>query len=342
MEGCLEPNQVIAIATRNGLLDRLPFKTVAEAQAAFDYQDLQEFLDLRDATCSVLVEEQDFYEVTIAYLRKMREQNVVHVEMFFDPQVHTLRNVKFSTFMLGMRRALQEALTEFQITVKLIMCFMTELGPDAAVQTLEEALPYREDIAGVGLARGIPGWQGKRFPHSAFGEVFERCRREGFRATAHAGEEGPPSELWECINVLKVERIDHGVHCLDDPELIHHLEQSQLPLTVCPLSNLKLKVYHGTLIEKMRQLVLQTRVNVTVNSDDPPFFGAYLNENFLFWAEQLPLSHKRIYQLVRSSVQASFLEPGAKVELLARLASCYADSTAGVPLSRVLSDSPPK
>eukprot|EP00271_Cylindrocystis_brebissonii_P004578 TRINITY_DN1633_c0_g1_i1.p1 TRINITY_DN1633_c0_g1~~TRINITY_DN1633_c0_g1_i1.p1 ORF type:complete len:335 (-),score=65.12 TRINITY_DN1633_c0_g1_i1:638-1642(-) len=318
IEGCLEPPLALLIARRNSLSDLLPYDTPEKAERFFQYANLQEFLDLRDATLSVMVHEVDFYDVMMLYLQRVAAQNVVHAEIFLDPQVHVRRGVRFATFMQGLCRGLREGRRKFGISAKLIACFMTELSPDDAIATLEQCLPWRSDIVGVGLARGLPKWEGERYPHSAFKAVMDRARAEGLRTTAHAGEEGPASEIWESLEVLKVERVDHGVQCLQDERLLQYLEETQTPLTVCPLSNFMLKVYGGELEDKMR-LLLARNICVTVNSDDPPFFGGYVNENFRFWADELGLAPKDIRRLVRNSVEAAFLPAMEKTKMLQQL-----------------------
>jgi len=327
IEGCMPPKMVLEMGIRNGLEDKLPFRSEEEAAAAFNYQDLQEFLDLRDATLQVLVTEQDFYEVTVSYLTAVAVQNVSHSEIFFDPQVHTRRGIGLPVFMAGFLKGMQECKARLGISSSLLMCFMTELGPQDAENTLKQAMPYIDHIAGVGIARGIPNWRGTRSSHSSFAAIFAKCAAMGLKLTAHAGEEGPADELWECINTLKVDRIDHGVSCLRDKQLLQHLKATRLPITVCPLSNFKLQVYKGEYFERMRELIAWD-LCTTVNSDDPPFFGTkggYVNENFEFWAEKLGLTARQIYQLCRNSVEASFLDQASKGALYARLEGVFAE-----------------
>ncbi|KAL0020881.1 hypothetical protein WJX77_005891 [Trebouxia sp. C0004] len=321
IEGCLEPELVLKLAKRNNLQHKLPYKTLAEAEAAFQYDNLQEFLDLRDATLQVLMTEQDFYEVTMLYFSRIGAQNVVHTEIFFDPQVHTMRNVGFDVFMPGLIRGIQDGGKQYGITTGLLMCFMTELGPQGAEECLQQAMPYIKDIMGVGLARGIPNWKGGRASHTSFAPIFNKCKDMGLHLTAHAGEEGPADELWESINELKVERIDHGVSCLQDPKLMKLLKQTRMPLTVCPCSNFKLQVYRGTLFERMKELIA-AELCVTVNTDDPPFFGGYMNENYQFWVDNLGLTEAQILQLGLNSFEAAFMPESEKSRLQQEVHRC--------------------
>ncbi len=253
------------------------------------------------AGADVLREDSDFHAMTWAYLRRAHEQGVVHAEIFFDPQTHTARGVPFAAVIDGIRRALLEAQRTFGMTHRLILCFLRHLSADEAMRTLEQALPYREHIAAVGLDSSEQG-----HPPSKFAAVFERARREGFLAVAHAGEEGPPAYVWEALDVLGVNRIDHGVRCEEDPELLARLARERMPLTVCPLSNVKLRVFERMQDHNLKRL-LARGLCVTINSDDPAYFGGYVAENYLAAHEALGLSRQEIAQLARNSIEASFL-----------------------------------
>ncbi|UOO81989.1 adenosine deaminase [Uruburuella testudinis] len=304
IEGTFEPELMFAIARRNGV--GIPYASVEEVKAAYDFHNLQSFLDIYYAGAEVLLHEQDFYELTLAYLQRCRDDNVVHTEIFFDPQTHTERGVPFATVLGGIRRACLEAEQQWGITSLLIMCFLRHLSEDAAFATLEAALPHREHIIGVGLDSSEVG-----HPPAKFERVFAAAREAGFLTVAHAGEEGPPEYIWQALDLLKVSRIDHGVRAEEDETLTARLIAEQMPLTVCPLSNLKLKVVDNLAAHNLRRL-LQRGVCVTVNSDDPAYFGGYMNQNFNALVQALDLSTAEIKQLCENSFQASFLSETAK------------------------------
>jgi len=304
IEGTLEPELAFRLAKKHGVT--LPYKTVEELRRAYQFSNLQSFLDIYYAGANVLRDESDFYELTRAYLQKAHEQGVVHVEIFFDAQTHTGRGVAFSAVVGGIRRALQEAEHRFGITFRLILCFLRDLSAEDAMRTLEEALPHKDSIAAVGLDSAEAG-----HPPSKFAAVFERARREGLLAVAHAGEEGPPSYIYEALDILQVKRIDHGVRCEEDPELVTRLANERIPLTVCPLSNVKLKVFKEMENHNLKRL-LEHDLCVTVNSDDPAYFGGYVLENYLAVQRALSLSKEQLSLLARNSFEASFLAPADK------------------------------
>jgi adenine deaminase len=304
IEGTLEPELAFQLAKKHGII--LPYATVEELRGAYRFADLQSFLDIYYAGANVLRDADDFHALTQAYLRKVHEQGVVHVEIFFDPQTHTARGIALSTVLDGLRLALSEAEREFGITWRLILCFLRHLSADEAMRTLEEALPYKNAIAAVGLDSSESG-----HPPSKFAEVFARARREGLWTVAHAGEEGPPSYIYEALDILQVRRIDHGVRCEEAPELLARLARERMPLTVCPLSNVKLKVFQRIENHNLKRL-LERGVCVTVNSDDPAYFGGYVVENFLAVQRGLGLSRNQLVELARNSIEASFLEDAAK------------------------------
>ncbi len=284
IEGTLEPELAFQLAKKHGIV--LPYATVEELRGAYRFADLQSFLDIYYAGANVLRDADDFHALTLAYLRKAHEQGVVHVEIFFDPQTHTARGIALATVLEGLRRALLQAEGEFGITCRLILCFLRHLSADEAMRTLEEALPYKDAIAAVGLDSSEMG-----HPPRKFAEVFARARREGLPAVAHAGEEGPPSYIYEALDILQVRRIDHGVRCEESPGLLARLARERMPLTVCPLSNVKLNVFKRIESHNLKRQ-LEHGVCVTVNSDDPAYFGGYMLENYLAVQRGLGLSQR--------------------------------------------------
>jgi adenosine deaminase len=299
IEGSLEPELMFALAKRNRV--DLPYPSVASLKAAYEFSDLQSFLDIYYAGASVLLTEQDFFDMTWAYLERARADNVRHAEVFFDPQTHTARGVPFGTAIQGIHAALAEGERKLGISSFLIMCFLRHLSEDDAFATLEQALPHRDKIVGVGLDSSERG-----HPPSKFARVFARCRALGWRVVAHAGEEGPPEYITEALDLLKAERIDHGVRCLEDPALVARLAAGQIPLTVCPLSNVKLRVFPSLERHNLKQL-LAAGLRATVNSDDPAYFGGYVNENFRATQRALGLTRAELRQLAGNSFRASFL-----------------------------------
>ncbi len=311
IEGTLEPELMFEIGERNGV--DIPFASVEEVRKAYEFTDLQSFLDIYYAGANVLLKEQDFYDMTWAYLRRVHAQNVRHVEIFFDPQTHTDRDVPFETAITGIHRALQDAEQQWGMSSELIMCFLRHLSSDAAMQTLERALPFKDWIIGVGLDSSEVG-----HPPQKFTAVFDRARDEGFLTVAHAGEEGPPEYIWEALDLLHARRIDHGVRCVEDAKLVERLRAEQIPLTVCPLSNVKLCVYDRMEDHSLKRL-LEEGLCATVNSDDPAYFGGYMNENFVAAQQGLGLSRDEVVQLVRNSFEATFLDRARKDTLLKEL-----------------------
>jgi adenosine deaminase len=299
IEGTLEPEMVFALAQKHGVA--LAYRSVDALRAAYQFSDLQSFLDIYYAGADVLRDESDFHALTLAYLRRAHQQGVVHVEVFFDPQTHTARGVPFEAVISGIRRGLEEGERLFGMSHRLILCFLRHLSAADAMETLEQALPYAAAVCAVGLDSGESG-----NPPAKFAEVFARARREGFLTVAHAGEEGPPAYIWEALDVLKASRIDHGVRSEEDSELTLRLIREQIPLTVCPLSNVMLKVYPRMQDHNLKRL-LDLGLRVTVNSDDPAYFGGYVLENYLAVHEALGLSRADIAQLARNSIRAAFL-----------------------------------
>lgn len=315
IEGSLEPELMFKIAQRNNL--KLKYNTVEELQAAYDFNNLQDFLDIYYEGAGVLLHEQDFYDMTWAYLEKAVEQGVEHTEIFFDPQTHTDRGVEFEVVINGIDRALKNAKTSLGISSKLIMCFLRHLSEDAAMEVFDMALPFKNKLAAVGLDSSEVG-----HPPSKFERVFARAHEEGLLTVAHAGEEGPAGYVWEALKILKVSRIDHGNHSLDDPKLVKELVKRQIPLTVCPLSNLKLKVIDNLKNHPLRNM-MKLGLNVTINSDDPSYFGGYVSDNYEAIATALDLSEKEIMQLAKNSFKASFLPPEQKQKFLDNIDKFY-------------------
>jgi adenosine deaminase len=311
IEGSLEPEMMFEIAERNGVA--LRYASVEEAHRAYNFSDLQAFLDLYYEGMRVLVHEQDFYDLTWAYLQRVSSQNVRHAEIFFDPQAHTDRGVPFETVITGIHRALVEAEQQLDISSELIMCFLRHLSAEEAMETLLGSLPFRERIVGVGLDSSELG-----HPPEDFKAVFDEARKHGLLTVAHAGEEGPPEYIWQALDDLKVSRIDHGVRCVEDPKLVERLREEQIPLTVCPLSNVKLRVFDSIQDHDLKQM-LDLGLCVTVNSDDPAYFGGYVDENFHAAQAGLHLSRDDIHRLVKNSFQASFLDKETKQRLLEEL-----------------------
>ena len=313
IEGTLEPELAFRLARKHGIV--LPHATVDDLRRAYQFPNLQSFLDVYYAGADVLRDQDDFHALTQAYLRKAQNQGVVHVEIFFDPQTHTARGVELSTVLLGLRRALKEAERDLGLTSRLILCFLRHLNAADAMRTLEDALPYKEFITAVGLDSSEAG-----HPPSKFAAVFDRARREGLLAVAHAGEEGPPAYIYEALDILQVQRIDHGVRCEEDPALVRRLVHERMPLTVCPLSNVRLNVFAAIEAHNLKRL-LDRGVCVTVNSDDPAYFGGYVLENYLAVQRGLGLSYADLALLAHNSFEASFLGPVDKRRWMAAVAA---------------------
>lgn len=312
LEGSLEPELMFKLAKKNQL--NLPYNSVEQIRDAYEFSNLQDFLDIYYQGANVLQHEQDFYDLTWAYLEKCHAQNVIHVEPFFDPQTHTDRGIEFSTVINGITRALRDAQQQMGISSQLIMCFLRHLSEDAAFETLIQAEPFLDQIKAVGLDSSEQGQ-----PPEKFSRVYKRARELGLLTVAHAGEEGPAEYIWTAINDLQVSRVDHGVRAIDDSELITYLKNNRLPLTVCPLSNTKLKVFND-MVEHNILVMLEQGVCVTVNSDDPAYFGGYMTENFVALAESLSMSKEQARLLVLNSIEASFVDDARKNEMRSLLA----------------------
>ncbi len=311
IEGTFEPELMFAIAQRNHI--DIPYQTVEDVRQAYNFHNLQSFLDIYYAGARVLVHEQDFYDLAWAYFEKCAEDYVVHTEMFFDPQTHTERGVAFATVINGLQRACDDAQTKLGISSHLIMCFLRHLSEEAAFETLAQALPYKDQIIAVGLDSSEVG-----HPPAKFERVFAQAREAGFLIVAHAGEEGPAEYVWEALDLLKVNRVDHGVRSEEDPILMQRLIAEKMPLTVCPLSNLKLCVVNDMAEHNIRRL-LQQGVHVTVNSDDPSYFGGYMNANFVAITEALNLSIAELKKLAQNSFEASFISDAEKQKWIEKI-----------------------
>ena len=308
IEGTLEPEMMFEFAERNSV--KLPYATVEEVREGYKFNNLQNFLDIYYRATNVLLYEQDFYDLTTAYLRKAASENVRHAEIFFDPQPHAWRGVHLGTMVEGITAALDYGRLSLGISSGLILCFVRDMSPESAMSTLHQALPYKDSIIAVGLDSAEAG-----NPPGKFKEVFDRARSEGFLTVAHAGEEGPPEYIWEAINLLKVSRIDHGVRCSGDEKLMQYLTDTQIPLTVCPLSNIKLRVFDEMKDHNIKQL-LERGIRVTINSDDPAYFGGYIEENYLAVEQALGLSRQQLAQAAKNSFTASFLSEAEKKEFI--------------------------
>lgn len=311
IEGTFEPELMFAIAQRNQI--QIPYQSVEEVKQAYNFHNLQSFLDIYYAGANVLVHEQDFYDLAWAYFEKCAEDRVVHTEMFFDPQTHTERGVEFATVIAGLKRACIDAKEKLGISSQLIMCFLRHLSEEKAFETLEQALPFKDEIIAVGLDSSEVG-----HPPAKFERVFAKAREAGFLIVAHAGEEGPPEYIWEALDLLKVNRIDHGVRSEEDKQLMARLIAEKMPLTVCPLSNLKLCVVNDMKEHNICRL-LQQGVHVTVNSDDPSYFGGYMNDNFIAIQQALDLSNEELKQLAINSFEASFISDQEKQKWIAEI-----------------------
>lgn len=315
IEGTFEPELMFEIAQRNQIA--LPYDSVEAIRNAYQFSNLQDFLDIYYAGASVLIHEQDFYDLTWGYLQKVHAENVVHVEIFFDPQTHTERGVAFETVINGIHAALDAGKSKLNISYKLIMSYLRHLDEASAFETLKSSLPYKDWIFGVGLDSSEMG-----NPPSKFKHVFEASAKEGYKLFAHGGEEGPPEYIWEALDLLKIDRLDHGNRCLEDSLLVQELANRKMGLTVCPLSNLKLKVVkdmHDHPLKKMMDLGLL----VTINSDDPAYFGGYMNDNFIAVIEALYLSKSDICKLAKNGFEASFLTEEEKKNWQSQIKEYY-------------------
>ena len=304
IEGSLEPELMFKLAQKNDI--SIPYKNVDEVKQAYNFTSLQSFLDIYYAGANVLINESDFFDLTWAYLLRCKSQNVCHVEIFFDPQTHTNRGIDFKTVIEGITKALEKGEIELGISSFLIMCFLRHLSEIEALETLRESLPFKDKIIGVGLDSSEVG-----HPPSKFERVFAEAAKEGYKIVAHAGEEGDSSYIWEAINLLHIDRIDHGIRCDEDEKLVNLLIEKQIPLTVCPLSNVKLRAVKSMKEHNILKL-LRKGVLVTVNSDDPAYFGGYMNENYEAIVENLSVSKEELKELVKNSFKASFLSETKK------------------------------
>ncbi len=311
IEGTLEPEMMFSLAGKHGI--KLPYASVDEVRKAYAFHDLQSFLDLYYAGCDVLRDRRDFYALAMAYFTRAHADRVVHAELFFDPQTHTVRGIPMEVVIGGLRDASEDAHRRYGMTSELILCFLRHLTEEDALQTLDAALPFRSDFVGVGLDSGERG-----NPPSKFVRVFDKARSLGLRAVAHAGEEGPAAYITEALDLLKVERIDHGVRCDEDPALVDRLVRDRIPLTVCPLSNLKLCVVKDLAQHNFAKL-LRKGVAVTISSDDPAYFGGYVGENYRATAKALDLTNAELVTVAENAARASFLPATAKASLLSNI-----------------------
>ena len=311
IEGTLEPELMFELASRNCV--DLPFKTPLEVKKAYQFSDLQSFLDIYYQGSRVLLRDRDFYDLTWAYLTRAKQQNIRHAEVFFDPQAHTGRGVPIGAVVEGIHQALRNGERDLGISSKLILCFLRHLSAENATQTFESALPYRDYFAGVGLDSSE-----RDHPPEKFADVFARARAEGLFVVAHAGEEGPPEYVWQALDTLRASRIDHGVRAIEDEALVERLRAERVPLTVCPLSNVKLRVFDSIHEHNLPEL-LEAQLCVTINSDDPAYFGGYINENFIAVQEAFDLSKEEVLELARNSFEAAFLTNEQRGEILREL-----------------------
>ncbi|WP_428024842.1 adenosine deaminase [Arcobacter sp.] len=308
IEGSLEPDLMFRLAKKNGI--EIPYKNIEEVKAAYNFTNLQSFLDIYYAGANVLITKDDFYDMTWAYILKCVENNIIHTEIFFDPQTHTSRGISFETVILGISEALNDAQKKFAISSNIIMCFLRHLSQDDAFKTFEECLPFKDKIICIGLDSSELG-----HPPSKFKEVFKKAKEEGFKLVAHAGEEADYTYIYEALDLLDIQRIDHGVQAIYSKELMERLKKEQIPLTVCPNSNIELKVFENYKQHNIKKL-LDYGLNVTVNSDDPAYFKGYLNKNFINLCENIDLSKKDIITLIKNSFNASFISDELKNEYI--------------------------
>ena len=311
IEGTLEPELMFSLAKRNNI--KIPFKNINDVKKAYNFSNLDSFLKIYYEGAKVLIKEQDFFDLTWAYILKCKEDNIVHTEIFFDPQTHTDRGIDFDVIINGIFNALKKAEKEFGLSFKIIMCFLRHLSEDECFQILDKALAHKDKIYGVGLDSSEKGNPPKKFE-----KLFKKTSENEFITVAHAGEEGPPEYIWEALNLLNVSRIDHGVQCLKDEKLVEILTKNQIPLTVCPLSNIKLKVFN-TLEDHNLKKMLEKKLMVMVNSDDPAYFGGYLNKNFIEIQKALNLSYEEIKTLLANSFKSSFMKDTKKEEWISKI-----------------------
>jgi len=311
IEGTLEPEQMFGLAKRNNI--QVPFKNINEVKKAYNFSNLESFLKIYYEASKVLIKEQDFFDLTWSYALKCKENNIVHTEIFFDPQTHTVRGINFDIVINGIYKALQKAQKEFGLSFKIIMCFLRHLDQEEGFKILEQALVHKDKIYGIGLDSSELG-----NPPSKYEKLFKKAIEYGFITVAHAGEEGPPEYIWEALNLLNVKRIDHGVQCLKDEKLVKKLFESQIPLTVCPFSNIKLRVFNK-LEEHNLKKMLDKKLMIMVNSDDPAYFGGYLNKNLIETQEALNLSQEEVKTLLINSFKSSFLSEEKKKQWISKI-----------------------
>ena len=304
IEGSLEPELMFKLSKRNKI--EIPFKSVDQIKSAYNFKNLDSFLKIYYEGSNVLITEEDFFDLTWEYILRCKNDNIVHTEIFFDPQSHISRGINFSVIINGINKALTKANNEFGITSKIIMCFLRHLDEDSCFSVLKEAVNHKDKIIGVGLDSSEKGNPPKKFK-----KLFEEAIKEGFLTVAHAGEEGPPEYIWDSLNLLKVKRIDHGVQCLKDDKLVNNLKENNIPLTVCPLSNIKLCVFDKLENHNLKKM-LDAGLRVMVNSDDPAYFGGYLNTNLIETSKALNLSLDEIKILIQNSFKSSFLDEKSK------------------------------
>ena len=311
IEGTLEPEHMFELAKRNNVL--IPYDNIEEVKSAYNFQNLDSFLNIYYQSSKVLINEQDFFDLTWAYVLKCKKDNVVHTEIFFDPQTHVDRGIDFNIVINGIYKALKKANNELNLTSKIIMCFLRHLDEESGFNILNQAMKHKDKIIGVGLdSSEIDN------PPKKFEKLFQKARTEGFLTVAHAGEEGPPEYIWDSINILKVKRIDHGIQCLKDEKLVKELKKIQIPLTVCPLSNVKLCVFDKLENHNLKKMLNQG-LRVMVNSDDPAYFGGYLNKNLIEAQSALNLTIEEVKTLIINSFKSSFLDDVQKNEWIAKI-----------------------
>ena len=311
IEGTLEPEQMFALAKRNNI--QIPFKNINEVKEAYNFSNLESFLKTYYEGAKVLIKEQDFFDLTWAYALKCKEDNIVHTEIFFDAQTHTDRGINFDIVINGIYKALQKAEKEFGLSFKIIMCFLRHLDEEEGFKILDQAFTHKDKIYGVGLDSSETG-----NPPNKYEKLFKKAIEYGFITVAHAGEEGPPEYMWEALKLLNVKRIDHGVQCLKDEKLVEQLSKNQIPLTVCPLSNIKLRVFNELKEHNLKKM-LDKKLMVMVNSDDPAYFGGYLNENLIETQLALNLSKDEVRTLLINSFKSSFLNEEKKKEWISKI-----------------------
>ena len=311
IEGTLEPELMFSLAKKNNI--KIPFKNIDDVKKAYNFSNLESFLKIYYEGAKVLIEEQDFFDLTWAYILKCKEDNIVHTEIFFDPQTHTDRGVDFDKVINGIFSALKKGEKEFGLSFKIIMCFLRHLNEEQCFDILDKALAHKAKIYGVGLDSSEKGNPPKKFER-----LFKKALENDFITVAHAGEEGPPEYIWEALNLLNVHRIDHGVQCLKDEKLVEILTKSKIPLTVCPLSNVKLKVFNNLKDHNLKKM-LEKKLMVMVNSDDPAYFGGYLNKNFIEVQRALNLSYEQVKTLLINSFKSSFMKDDKKEEWISKI-----------------------